>query len=286
VRWFFASFSLIFLLGGCKALNPYHAAARSHHTPEGFKNNCAAQITQSRADLMRWWYVAWQNGLPRPPEFPVPTQAADLKAIHAYSAARPVGITPAPSITWIGHATMRVQAGGLNVLTDPIFSERASPVPFLGPKRAQPPGVALKDLPPIDGVLISHNHHDHHGHLDRQSVLDLAARSQHKTQAPTLFLVPLGLKAGFTPIGIAHVIEMDWWDQHSNPAETVQVHKDLGAKRSVGVHWGTFNLTDESLDQPVRDLAQARLANGLREEDFFMMKIGETRPLPARTAHP
>ena len=75
-------------------------------------------------------------------------------------------------------------------------------------------------------------------------------------------------------------------DQHINPAEAVQVHKDLGAKRSVGMHWGTFNLTDESRDQPVRDLAQARLANGLREEDFFMMRIGEARPLPARTAQP
>lgn len=368
--WFFARFLLIVLLGGCTALNPYYDASRPHHTREGFTNNYAAQVTKSRADLLRWWYEAWQSGLPKAPESPVPTQAADLKAIHAYSAARPGGATAPPSITWIGHATMLVQAGGLNVLTDPIFSERASPVQFLGPKRAQPPGVALKDLPPIDVVLISHNHYDH---LDRQSVLDLAARSQHPTRAPTLFLVPLGLKAWFTDIGIAHVIELDWWDQHThegvafnltpvqhwsarglgdrsqtlwggyavfapdlhwyfsgdtgyskdfadtrerfaprhaggfdlallpvggyeprwfmkdqhiNPAEAVQVHKDLGVKRSVGVHWGTFNLTDESLDQPVRDLAQARLTGGLREEDFFTMKIGETRQLPARKAQP
>ena len=75
-------------------------------------------------------------------------------------------------------------------------------------------------------------------------------------------------------------------DQHINPAEAVQAHKDLGVKRSVGVHWGFFNLTDESLDQSVRDLAQSRLASGLREEDFFMMKIGEARLLPVRTAQP
>jgi len=75
-------------------------------------------------------------------------------------------------------------------------------------------------------------------------------------------------------------------DQHINPAQAVQVHKTLGAKRSAGVHWGTFNLTGESLDQSVRDLAQARLASGLREEDFFMMKIGVTRPLPAIKAQP
>ena len=75
-------------------------------------------------------------------------------------------------------------------------------------------------------------------------------------------------------------------DQHINPAKSVQVHETLGAKRSVGVHWGTFNLTGESLDQSVRDLAQARPASGLREEDFFMMKIGVTRPLPATKAQP
>ena len=75
-------------------------------------------------------------------------------------------------------------------------------------------------------------------------------------------------------------------DQHINPAQAVQVHKTLGAKRSAGVHWGTYNLTDESPDQSMRDLAQARLASGLREKDFFMMKIGVPRPLPARTAQP
>lgn len=265
---------------------------------------------------------------------------------------------------------MLVQAGRLNVLTDPMFSERASAVQFIGPKRAQPPGMALKDLPPIDVVLISHNHYDH---LDKQSVLDLAARSAQAGQTPTLFLVPLGVKAWFTDLGIGNVVELDWWEQHVhqgvafnftpvqhwsarglgdrsqtlwggyavfapdfhwyfsgdtgyskdfadtrerfsarnaggfdlaliavgayeprwfmkeqhvNPAEAVQIHKDLGAKRSVGVHWGTFSLTDESLDQPPKDLAQARQAQGLRDDEFFLMKIGETRPLPPRTATP
>ena len=265
---------------------------------------------------------------------------------------------------------MLVQAGGLNVLTDPVFSERASPVQFLGPKRAQAPGLALKDLPPIDVVLISHNHYDH---LDKQSVRDLAARPPVEGRAATLFLVPLGLKSWFLDLGIMNVVEMDWWDQqvvrgvsfhftpvqhwsarglgdrsqtlwggyavfapdfhwyfsgdtgyskdfvdtrerfrerhpggfdlaliavgayeprwfmkdqHVNPAESVQVHKDLGARRSVGVHWGTFSLTDESLDQPPKDLALARQAQGLSEENFFLMKIGETRRLPARPAVP
>ena len=72
--------------------------------------------------------------------------------------------------------------------------------------------------------------------------------------------------------------------QHVNPADAVQIHKDLGTRRSVGVHWGTFALTDESLDQPPKDLALARQAQGLSEQDFFLLAIGETRALPARLA--
>ncbi len=70
--------------------------------------------------------------------------------------------------------------------------------------------------------------------------------------------------------------------QHVNPAEAVQIHLDVGARRSVGVHWGTFELSDEPLDAPPRDLAAARRTRGLAEDDFFVMAIGETRKLPRR----
>lgn len=367
MRHFFTCVLISVLLGGCSAVNPYYDPSRPHHTQEGFTNNYAPTVNKSRADLARWLWESYRNGLPKPPAAPIATQAPDLAAIHARSDR---GAQPQPAITWIGHGTMLVQSGRMNVLTDPIFSERASAVSFIGPKRAQPPGVALKDLPAINVVLISHNHYDH---LDRQTVLDLAARSRGNGRAPTLFLVPLGVKPWFADLGITEVIEMDWWDwhihqgvefnftpvqhwsargfgdrnqtlwggyavfasdfhwyyagdtgyskdfsdtrdrfairhpggfdlalipvgayeprwfmkeQHINPAEAVQIHKDLGARRSVGLHWGTFNLTDESLDQPPRDLAQARLAQGLRDEEFSVMKIGETRPFPARTSRP
>ena len=103
---------------------------------------------------------------------------------------------------------MLVQASGLNVLTDPVFSERVSPVQFIGPRRAQPPGVALADLPAIDLVVISHNHFDH---LDRNTVLAL----HQIAQGATLFIVPMGLKAWFTDQGITQVVELDWWQQHT-----------------------------------------------------------------------
>ena len=356
---------MFLLLAGCTAVNPYYNAAKPHHTPTGFKNNYLDKVDHPFGELLKWQWEAFRDGLPKPPAVPTPTVVAELSRIQAHS------VQTAPQITWIGHASMLVQASGLNVLTDPVFSDRASPVQFSGPKRAHPPGVALADLPRIDVVLISHNHYDH---LDVNSVKALANRA---SDAP-LFIVPLGLKPWLANVGVTNAVELDWWEshtvqgvefhftpvqhwsarglgdryqtlwggwavfapqlhwyfsgdtgysqdfndtrkrfatrqtpalgggfdialiavgayeprwfmkaQHVNPAEAVQIHKDLAAKRSVGVHWGTFNLTDEPLDQPPKDLAAARKAHNVPDEDFFLMAIGQTRPLPARgTAAP
>lgn len=258
---------------------------------------------------------------------------------------------------------MLAQLGGLNLLTDPIFSTRASPVPFAGPRRAQPPGVALTELPSIDAVLVSHNHYDH---LDLPSCRALAAQPG----GGPLFVVPLGLADWFRRRGIARVVELDWWQhtpldgveitlvpaqhwsarglndrlktlwggfavcapdcqlffagdtgysrdfadirarfaprqrdggfdiallpigayeprwfmapQHVNVEEALNIHADLGAKRSLGVHWGTFELTDESLDEPPRQLRAQRAARGLDEGAFFTLPIGATHRLPPR----
>lgn len=373
VTRYFLSSSLFFLavvasslvLTGCASVNAQFNPARPHHTPEGFKNNYLGSVTKSQGDFFRWQYQRLVDGLPKPPQTPTPTLLPDLALIQANgNAATPALMKPA--ITWVGHATMLVQANGLNVLTDPIFSERASPIQSVGPKRAQAPGLSLAQLPPIDVVLISHNHYDH---LDKNSVLALSNRAQ----ASTLFLVPLGVKALFDDLNIKNVKELDWWDsvnvkgvefnftpvqhwsarglgdrsqtlwggwavlgaqthwyfsgdtgysqdfvdtqkrfadrqtaakgggfdlaliavgayeprwfmkdQHVNPAEAVQIHHDLRAKRSVGVHWGTFNLTDEPLDQPPKDLALAVKERGLAADAFTVMAVGETRVLPAR----
>ena len=350
--------------------NPYYNAAKPHHTAQGFKNNYSDAVTKGGAAFFKWQFERVRAGLPKPPETATPQVKADLAFIKANALANGQSGTPAamqPAITWIGHGSMLVQASGLNVLTDPIFSQRASPVQFAGPKRAQPPGLGLADLPKIDVVLISHNHYDH---LDADSVTALA---QQAGGAP-LFIVPLGQKAWFNTLGITHVKELDWWDsvtekgvefnltplqhwssrslgdrnhtlwggwvvlgadfhwyyggdagyskdftdtqkrfaarqtaalgggfdialipvgayeprwfmtqQHINPTEAVQVHKDLQAKRSVGVHWGTFELTDEPLDQPPKDLAAARAAQGVADDEFFLLAIGQTRKLPARS---
>ena len=366
-------------LGGCANANPYFNAAKSHHTPDGFKNNSTEGTVRPFSDLIRWRWAAYRNDLPPPPKTPTPVQAPDLASIHANARA---GKAMQPMVTWIGHATALVQASGLNVLTDPIFSERAFPVQIAGPKRAQPPGVALADLPPIDVVIVSHNHYDH---LDRLSVIALNAQAS----GSTMFLVPLGNKPWMENVGITNVIELDWWDsvtltrnkdgkparaapgqagvefyltpvqhwsargmgdrsktlwggwsvfgpdfhwyfggdngysrdftdtfnrfpgmrlpgnpsklfdlalipigayeprwfmkeQHVNPLEAVQTHIDLGAVKSIGIHWGTFNLTDEALDQPPIDLIAARKTLGVSAVDFLLLKIGETWKTPAR----
>lgn len=354
----------VFAAAGSAAGNPYYDATKPHHTPNGFRNNYIGQVNKPLSDLLRWRWQAWRDDLPRPPEQPVDAVLPELARLQANSAAARMGpaspaATAVPSATWIGHATVLVQSGGLNILTDPVFSDRASPVQFVGPRRARPPGIALADLPPIDVVLISHNHYDH---LDRLSVVQLDQRSEGKT----LFLVPLGNKPLLDQLGVRNVVELDWWQSHShqgldfhlvpvqhwsarglgdrnqtlwggwavftpdlhwyfsgdagysrdfadtgarfagrgfdlallaigayeprwfmqaqhmNPAESVQAHKDLGARQSLGIHWGTYSLTDEPLDQPPKDLAQARQAAGLPDQDFFTLGIGQTRWLQPR----
>ena len=345
---------------------PLHAAQMDavapppHHREQGFQNNYISFEPKGLLALMQWQLAAARDGLPRPPQQPTPNVQPDLDFIHANARA---GAAMQPAITWIGHATLLAQLGGINVLTDPVFSERASPLSFIGPRRAQPPGVALAQLPHIDAVVVSHNHYDH---FDEASVVAL----QQQPGGAPLFIVPLGNRAWTEAKGATRVVELDWWQsqqvgqveivltpvqhwsgrglndrmrtlwggyalfapdfhlfhagdtgyskdfrdirerfaarqgeqgfdlallpvgayeprwfmstQHVNPGEAVMIHRDLRAKRSMGMHWGTFALTDESLDEPPRALAQARRDATLPDEEFFLMAIGETRKLPRR----
>ena len=106
-------------------------------------------------------------------------------------------------VTFINHATVLIQVEGLNILTDPIWSERASPVSWAGPKRHRPPGIRFEDLPPIDLVLIGHNHYDH---------LDVKTLQRLNTDHRPRFITGLGNRAFLNRQGITDVAELDWWE--------------------------------------------------------------------------
>ncbi len=106
--------------------------AKLHHTPKGFRNNYVESVAKSAGDLLRWQMDRIRNQLPPKPTLPTPQTPADMEFIRRNAVA---GGEMIPAVTWIGHASTLVQASGLNVLTDPIFSKRASPVQFLGPAR-------------------------------------------------------------------------------------------------------------------------------------------------------
>jgi L-ascorbate metabolism protein UlaG (beta-lactamase superfamily) len=200
----------------------FYAAAQSppHHTPEGFRNNYPHPDKES---FWRWKWEQVRDGVPRPPpggwKFPhVRTDAAALRAN-----------TSRPTVTWIGHAAFLVQLAGRNILIDPHFSERASPVRFAGPRRIVPLPIDVPELPRIDLVLVSHNHYDH---LDLDSVRRLAAAPS----GSPLFLVPLGLKPWFEEHGIARVEELDWWQRRE--------HAGLALTLVPVQHWSKRTLWD------------------------------------------
>jgi N-acyl-phosphatidylethanolamine-hydrolysing phospholipase D len=330
---------------GCVGVGNPVPGAPPHHRERGFANPNPDFRQPDFWVLQRFRAGRFWNSLTggrAPVEFP--RVANDGHALRARSTSA--------TLTWIGHATFLIQLGGLNVLTDPHFSDRASPVSFVGPRRLTAPGLAFEDLPPIDLVLISHDHYDH---LDRPSVLRLAAIHR------PLFLVPLGLKAWFASIGITErVEELDWWDSrrvgnllltctpvqhwsartpwdmnrrlwsgwavhgdgrslffggdtgywqpgfreigerlgpfdlalvaigayeppeimrltHTTPEQALELFTTVGARTFVAMHWGTFDLAEEPIDEPPRRLAAAADRMGLPPERLWIPRHGETR---------
>ena len=134
-----------------------------------------------------------------------------------------------PTVTWIGHATLLVQMEHVTFLTDPTWSNRPSPVPLIGPGRFVEPGLRLDDLPPVDFVLISHNHYDH---LDLPTLQTLSKRNPE-----TVFYVPLGNSELLQRHGIDNVEELDWGQ--------TAVYKGATIHCLPSQHWSKRSLTDD-----------------------------------------
>jgi L-ascorbate metabolism protein UlaG (beta-lactamase superfamily) len=116
--------------------------------------------------------------------------------------APPALVNEGVRITFVNHSTFLIQTHSLNILTDPVWSERTSPFSWIGPKRMRPPGIRMHDLPRIHVVLLSHNHYDH---LDISTVIELQQRFHPK------FIVPLGVGKFLEENGVATVSDLDWW---------------------------------------------------------------------------
>jgi L-ascorbate metabolism protein UlaG (beta-lactamase superfamily) len=251
-------------------------------------------------------------------------------------------------ITVVNHSTALIQQRAGNILTDPIWSKRASPMSWLGPKRRRKPGVRMDDLPDIDAVLISHNHYDH---LDLPTLRRLAVRG------PSRFIVAARCARLLRSEKIEPVYELDWGESlttsgisihcvpalhfsargifdrnktlwcgyaiefperlvyfagdtgfgshfaeirekfgaphvallpigaykprwfmspvHMTPEEAVRAHEILGAKTSIAIHHGTFQLADEGVDTPEQQLMASR-----RDDSFVILKNGQFAEIP------
>jgi L-ascorbate metabolism protein UlaG (beta-lactamase superfamily) len=184
----------VFALTGCGS--HYQGPLTAHFDGKVFTN--PGQVKKSSVAGYLWLRITisqavWPDAVPLTNQ-PVPPARVDDGTAR---------------VTWIGHATLLLQVSGLNILTDPVWSTRASPIHFLGPKRVTPPAVAFDVLPKIDVVVISHNHYDH---LDLETLAQLDARDKPRT------IVPLGNQALVSQaMPNSHVTEHDWGSKISIP---------------------------------------------------------------------
>jgi N-acyl-phosphatidylethanolamine-hydrolysing phospholipase D len=333
----------LFLIVACGSVGTEPLPGRPpHHVAGGFRN--PDPDFRRPSSWTRWSFVIrrlWTSSI-APRTFEAPRIANDGTALRA-------GLIN-PSITWVGHSTLLVQLEALNLLTDPNWGKRASPISWAGPLRLSPPGLTFEDLPRIDVVVISHDHYDH---------LDLSTVKRLATTHNPLFLVPLGLKAWFGANGMTRVEELDWWQEreyrgvrfvcvpaqhfsqrtlwdgntrlwaswavlshdrrlffggdtgyfagfkeagrrlgpfdtaaiaigaylppeimkavHTTPEEAVQAFVDLNVRTLLAIHWGTFDLAEEPLDEPPARMLAEIHRRGIDSGRAWIPKLGETR---------
>jgi N-acyl-phosphatidylethanolamine-hydrolysing phospholipase D len=182
------------------ANDSFLVTAPAHHRPGGgFRNPSPDAAPHGFLSLARW--MLWERLVHRRPRDPDPGEFHRV----APSFARPRAAADRLTVTWVGHSTLLIQIDGLNVLTDPMWGQRASPVSFAGPRRWVPPGIGFDELPPIDVVVLSHNHYDH---LDEPTVQRLVARAPNAH-----WVTPLEVGAFLRARGAARVDELDWWEE-------------------------------------------------------------------------
>lgn len=215
-------FSLSLL--GCYA-NPYYDPQQAHHTESGFQNpEETPKLTQSSWDWLGFYWQMYRL-LQQPVEVPSDHRVSPAQAKQQWYAN-----SADDKLVWLGHASFLLQTAGQTLLTDPFFSDYASPFTNLGPKRFTAPGLAIADLPPIDLILISHDHYDH---LDTAALQQLA---QHSPQAHVI--VPLGLADLLREQGFSQVSEGDWWQRFSHQSLTITV--------TPAVHFSRRGLFDQN----------------------------------------
>jgi L-ascorbate metabolism protein UlaG (beta-lactamase superfamily) len=216
---------LLLMLGSCTGAPTYKGAKSDHFDGVRFVNR--EPMNKSAGDMVR---LGW-GALTDEREWPqwVEVQQLTVPEERVYS-----GL----SVTFINHATFLIQVDGMNILTDPIYATRASPFQWAGPKRVHSPGVALADLPPIDAVLISHNHYDH---LDEDTLRQLFAQQDE----PPLIIAGLGNGAYFSSLGLDSHRDLDW-EESAQVGEVELVFTECrhrsgrGASDQMKTLWGSF----------------------------------------------
>ncbi|HEV8432762.1 MAG TPA: MBL fold metallo-hydrolase [Thermoanaerobaculia bacterium] len=211
------------IAGGAVAIERYVIAAPHYHGPisdhfdgERFRN--ADPSWQSERSFLKWqferepgFWPEWIEGEAGPAPLP---RVGDGRM----------------RVTWVNHATLLLQVENLNILTDPMWSERCSPVSFLGPRRHRAPGLRFRDLPPIDVVLVSHNHYDH---------LDVATLHRLRWKFAPLIITPLGNTLLMSRVGIRAAKELDWW-------EAVRVNEHVEITCVPSQHFCARGLSDRN----------------------------------------
>ncbi len=239
-----------------KRLNPYYQGPASDHF-DGERFFVPGHVhDKSRKDLMK---MARDRRATWPRRIPSPFHAKPDKRLDNLRS------------TLIGHASFLVQAANLNLLIDPVFAKRASPFGFVGPSRANPPGIAFHDLPPIDAVLITHSHYDH---MDKAALRALATR--HKP----LFICPLGVDVlmHHQRVPVHEVQTLDWWQSTElGPLTIHAVPTYHWSARGIGDRrktlWCSFAI--ETPSGLLYHLAQALAASGIAPSHFQAFRPGQ-----------